>query len=170
MPIGKTFRAPRRQVLFKTLMRIGRFSTEVCIRDISSRGMLLLAHSPPPIGTYVKINVPALDVGGRVVWTGVRRFGINTRERLDVDAVISRLTQAAAKPVKLAEPANKIDKSILPSDGDDTQQIAVRSEFLAKTINFVAIAACSVISVAILSIILNRLFSYVFFGALSSAL
>jgi hypothetical protein len=61
---------------------------EICIRDISSRGLMLEANAPPPRGTYVEIVGAEQTIVGCVIWRKDRRFGIRTRDRIDVSAAI----------------------------------------------------------------------------------
>lgn len=82
-------RGPRRKVVVRARMRANGPVTDVCIRDISLRGMLLQASVPPPRGTYVEIMSTGLPVVGQVVWLKDRRFGVSTRDTIDVATVIN---------------------------------------------------------------------------------
>lgn len=64
--------------------------SDICIRDISSRGMLVQAATAPPRGTYVEILRPGGSVTARVVWSKDRRFGLQSRDRIDMDAILDR--------------------------------------------------------------------------------
>lgn len=55
---------------------------DVCVRNISTGGMLLQASRPPATGTYVEIMLLDTSVTARVVWAGERRFGVVARERI----------------------------------------------------------------------------------------
>ena len=81
-------REPRRNVVIQARMRSDGAWMDVCIRNISSRGFLLQAASPPPRGTYVEIFRGKHAVIGRVAWSKERRFGIHTQDRMNVDAII----------------------------------------------------------------------------------
>lgn len=85
---GLKDREPRRQVFFRARMRADGALSDVCIRNISSRGMLLQAAVPPPRGSYVEIFCPRHTIVARVVWVQDRRFGVHTRERMDIGAVL----------------------------------------------------------------------------------
>lgn len=87
---GMKPREARRVVLIQARMRVDGVWGDVCIRNISSRGMLLQAASAPPRGTYVEIFRGRHSAIARVVWCSDRRFGIHTRERMDVDALINK--------------------------------------------------------------------------------
>jgi len=85
---GLKDREPRRQVFFRARMRADGALSDVCIRNISSRGMLLQAAAPPSRGSYVEIFCPRHTIVARVVWVQDRRFGVHTRERMDISAVL----------------------------------------------------------------------------------
>lgn len=76
-------------------MRAGGPPVDICVRNVSSRGMLLQAASPPPRGTYVEILLPGHVVVARVVWTKDRRFGIHSRDRINVDAIAGKTDSQA---------------------------------------------------------------------------
>ena len=81
---GRTRAAERRKVLIRARLRAGNARLEVCIRDISPRGMLLQAAAPPRRGTFVEVSVGGFSIVGRVQWTKERRFGITTRDTIPV--------------------------------------------------------------------------------------
>lgn len=84
---GLKEREPRRQVFLKAQMGTGGRPADICVRNISSRGMLLQAASPPPRGTYVEIFLPRHTIVARVIWSKDRKFGVQTREPMNVDAI-----------------------------------------------------------------------------------
>jgi len=77
-------------------MRVGASYCDVCIRDISSRGMMLQAATPPSPGTYIEILRAAHVVVGRVVWAGDRRFGIKSQDRMNVPDIIGAIVAPRA--------------------------------------------------------------------------
>ena len=82
---GMIKRAPRRKVMIPARMRAGGGQVAICIRDMSTRAMLVETASPPPVGTYVEI-IGTHAITGRVLWVRDSRFGVGTREKLDVVA------------------------------------------------------------------------------------
>lgn len=87
-PAGTIDRSPRRKVLIRARMRANGPPTDICIRDVSRRGMLLQSHAPPERGTYVEIMQAGLPIVGQVIWSSERRFGISTRDAIDVAALV----------------------------------------------------------------------------------
>ena len=83
-------REHRHKVLARAQVRAGLLlPAEACVRDVSSRGMLIQSAFPPRRGTYVEIILARQTVTGRVIWSKGRRFGISTRERVDLGAIVS---------------------------------------------------------------------------------
>lgn len=68
-------------------MRAGGLPMDICIRDISSRGMLIQSGIAPPRGTYIEVITPTETIVGRVVWGDDERFGISTRDKVHVAMV-----------------------------------------------------------------------------------
>jgi len=82
-------REPRRKVLTKARIRIGASWADVCILNISSRGLMVRADAPPPRGTYLELRRGARVIIGRVMWAQQDRFGLSTQDELDVESIIA---------------------------------------------------------------------------------
>jgi hypothetical protein len=77
----------RRKVLIKARMRVVASWGDVCILNISSRGMQLQAARPPERGTYVEIRRGPHVIIGCVAWAKQHRFGIKSQDVLFIDAI-----------------------------------------------------------------------------------
>jgi hypothetical protein len=91
-------REPRRKVMIRAMMRADGPRTDVCVRDISARGMMIQANAPPPRGTYVDIDCAGHQIVGIIVWRRGHRFGVNSCERIDVPALARQLPPGIASP------------------------------------------------------------------------
>ena len=89
-------REHRRKVLIRAKLRAGGLPIDACIRDISSKGLMVQTRVPPPRGTYVEIIAGNQTIVGRVVWGNDMRFGIITRDRLPIDVIVGELRAPAA--------------------------------------------------------------------------
>jgi len=69
-------------------MRAGLAWADACIRNISSRGLLVQAQEAPLPGTYIEIRRGTHVIIGRVVWRKAGQFGVHTQEGLDLEAII----------------------------------------------------------------------------------
>jgi hypothetical protein len=79
-------------------MRAGDAYVDVCIRNISSRGMMLQTANPPPAGTYIEILRGAHTIVGRIMWTKDRRFGMQAAAHLDIPAIVNQQPQSRRRP------------------------------------------------------------------------
>jgi hypothetical protein len=68
-------------------MRVVASWGDVCILNISSRGMQLQAPRPPERGSFVEIRRGPHVIIGRVAWAKQHRFGIKSQDLLFVDAI-----------------------------------------------------------------------------------
>lgn len=91
-------REHRRKVLIRAKVRAGGLPIDACIRDISSKGLMIQARIPPPRGTYVEVVTGSQTIVGRVVWGKDMRFGILTRDKLHVDMIVGELRGPPPKP------------------------------------------------------------------------
>lgn len=82
-------REPRRKVVLSARMRVGATWGDVCILDMSSRGLLIQGSSAPPRGSYLEVRRGRHVIVARVVWAQDHRFGVSTQDRLNVDAIAS---------------------------------------------------------------------------------
>jgi hypothetical protein len=122
-----TAREPRRKVLIRATMRAGGPKTDVCIRDISSRGLMAQAGTPPPRGTYVDLDCAGHQIVGLVVWRRERRFGIQTRERINVAAVAGRIAPEILVPQRRGTRASA--PAFQRPGGGQSRVMAGRMEF-----------------------------------------
>lgn len=81
-------REPRLRCALKAHMRVDGSSVDIKIRNISCRGMLIQAESPPKPGARVEIKCPNKTVAAKVVWVSHRRFGVQTDEAMDINAIM----------------------------------------------------------------------------------
>ena len=132
-------REPRRKVLIRATMRAGGPKTDVCIRDISSRGLMAQAGAPPPRGTYVDLDCGGHQIVGLVVWRRERRFGIQTRERINVAALAGRIAPEVLAPKSPGGRASV--PGPVRAGGGQSRTLAARMEFA-----IVAIFAASLVA------------------------
>mgnify|MGYP001615477023 CR=1 FL=1 len=81
-------REPRIKVTIRATMRAGEPRMDVYIRDISPRGMMMMAAVPPPRGTYIEVIGVGQTIVGRVTWSKDQRFGVRMGDRLDLAATV----------------------------------------------------------------------------------
>ena len=131
---GRKARETRRQLFMRARMRANGAPVDVCIRNISSRGMLLQASDPPPRGTYVEIICPFHTIVARVIWAKDRRFGVQTRLPMDVSAVVG---DTAPRAPKSPSPAITLASWAGQRPISDIQRRLDRSRWLSSALEFV---------------------------------
>ncbi|HYJ53573.1 MAG TPA: PilZ domain-containing protein [Allosphingosinicella sp.] len=131
-------REPRRKVLIRARMRTDGLPMDVCIRDVSSRGLLVQASAPPPRGTYVEIDCGRCLLVARVIWRKDRRFGLESRERINVRALAGGGSAEPAGPGAARRPARASAGRV------------EASRYLAGTMEFALIAVFALALVAAL--------------------
>ena len=85
---------------------------DVCILNISSRGMQLQAARPPERGSFVEIRRGPHVIIGCVAWTKQHRFGIRSQDVLFVDAITAEPGDVEAQRRQPAYTA--IDQRVRP--------------------------------------------------------
>lgn len=131
-------------------MRIDGKWADVRICNISSRGLLLQSAEPPSRGSYIEIFKAKHTIVARVVWTKNQQFGIHTRERLDVGALINE----AAPANSTAPPRSSVPTERRANPRGRTAEGVVqrleRSRQISTAIEFGAIVVCGVVAAMIM--------------------
>ncbi|MDE0878836.1 MAG: PilZ domain-containing protein [Sphingomonas bacterium] len=107
-------------------MRVSDAWSDVCIRNISSRGMLVAAKTPPELGSCVEIRRGSQIIIARAVWKDGNYCGLRSQEKLPVQQIISepRLTK---KP-QVAMAAGDAAADRRNRDRDNAASIVERQE------------------------------------------
>jgi hypothetical protein len=135
-------REPRLTCVIKARMRLHGVWRDVCIRNISSRGMLIQAASAPPRGTYVEVYRGRHVIVARVAWSKDHRFGVHTQDRLNLDALLQEPDASGInyKDKLKAEPAFERRATPRPRQAD-LRWRAERSRFFSKALEFACVGA-----------------------------
>jgi hypothetical protein len=91
--------------MIKARMRVGAAWNDVCILNISPRGLAMQAAVPPPRGTYLEVRRGEQEITARVVWVNHHRFGVRTQDVLAVDRIIGQPEAPAQTPAAAARDA-----------------------------------------------------------------
>jgi hypothetical protein len=157
-------RETRQKVVLPARMRAGAGAVDVCIRDVSSRGMLIQAGVPPPRGTYVEILRPGYSVTGRVVWSKHHKFGIQARETIRIAAVLER--RSVPRPGGGEPPLNQSGPLRL-SPRADPAQLAARARARAALLQYAALGGAVTLGALLLACSLYRGLSGTFTDVIS---
>lgn len=84
--------------MIKARMRVGASWNDVCILNISPRGLAMQASAPPPRGTYLEVRRGDHEITARVMWVNRHRFGVRTQDVLAIEQIVNRPDLSAALP------------------------------------------------------------------------
>jgi len=146
-------------------MRAGAGQIDVCIRDISSRGMLIQAGVPPARGTYVEILRPGCSVTGRVVWSKHHKFGIETRGKISIPMVLDR--RAVPRDGGGTAPVNQGGGPVRLSPRADPAEQAARARARSAFLQYTALGGAVTVAALLLAFALYRGLSDTFADVLS---
>ena len=90
--------------MLRGTLRDSRGTREVRIGDISPKGLLGTCEKPPERGDVVDIAVGRHHLVGQVRWVAGRRFGVRSRERIDVAAIMG-VRKSKKPPPKFVQEA-----------------------------------------------------------------
>lgn len=79
----------RTRSALRALMRDSRSEREICIMDMSTRGLLATTANPPRRGEFVELAIGRNRLTAQVKWSSQRRFGLSLRERISVADLLS---------------------------------------------------------------------------------
>ena len=84
-------REARKPVMIVARMRVGARWLDARILNISSRGLMLHADDPPPLGSYLELRRGAHTIVARVMWSGDERVGVMSQDAICADELIRDL-------------------------------------------------------------------------------
>jgi hypothetical protein len=82
--------------MIKARIRVGATWNDVCILNISPRGLSMQASAPPPRGTYLEVRRGAHEIMACVMWANHHRFGVRTQDVLPIEHIINHPDRAGA--------------------------------------------------------------------------
>lgn len=134
-----TPREPRRKVFVKARIRIGGSWGDVCVRDISSRGLLLHSRSAPPRGTYIEVCRGSHRIVARVIWSKDQHFGVQAQDRISVDGFVGEPDSSGVDFASARKADPQFERRSSPRTAAALEQKAERSRRIAATLQFAAV-------------------------------
>ena len=123
-------REERRKVLIRARMRSCATWGDVCILNISSRGLQLQSARPPERGADVEVRRGPPVIVGRVAWSKQHRFGIRSQDALFIDAIIAEPDSAEAMRGPVAYvPAERRSAPRRAASADNSRLVGRAMEF-----------------------------------------
>ena len=119
--------------MIKARMRIGASWDDVCILNISSRGLSMQTAAPPPRGTYLEVRRGDHEIVACVMWANHHRFGVRTQDLLVIDDIISQPDHLAAAPAGTAAGALTPDRRRSPRSAVERHE---KSRMVSRAMEF----------------------------------
>jgi hypothetical protein len=138
-------REPRQMVIIPAQMRGDTAWSEVCIRNVSSHGMMLEMSRPPAPGSYVELRRASVVVVARVMWSESDRCGLRTQAKVDLSA-LSGTPAASAPQEQLAKDRSR-------GRFDPLATAANRAAMIGRSMQFVCGAVFGALLVSLLSLV-----------------
>ncbi|MEM6266424.1 MAG: PilZ domain-containing protein [Pseudomonadota bacterium] len=90
----------RTKIMVRANVRDAYERREICILDISTRGLLASASDAPVYGEFIEIEVDDKVLVGQVKWSKEGRFGVVFQQRISVISFLSGEKGSIALPRK----------------------------------------------------------------------
>lgn len=126
-------RAPRLKVMMDASFRSEADWAPGCIIDIGEGGLAMQAAEPPRRGAYIEVRRGTHSMIGRVAWANGRRFGIRTRDRIAVSALVGDEGGSEARARRQAAAAVAADWQ---ADRRPHEQHAQRNQLVGRALQF----------------------------------
>ena len=126
-------------------MRIVASWNDVCILNISSRGLLVYSTGAAEPGSFVEIRRGGQLVIARVIWRENQRMGLCSPDPVPVDAIISN--RALETAVQLCGNEAELERRQTPRNPDRSRARARAAEFLTMVLIGTAMAGAAAVYV-----------------------
>jgi hypothetical protein len=88
-------------------MRDGGSWSDLCILNMSSRGLMGRSAVPPRPGSFVEVRRGPYVIVARVVWTKEQMFGVSTQDVVPIDDIVANKAIPMAPPGGLPPPERR---------------------------------------------------------------
>jgi hypothetical protein len=137
---GLRQREERISVMIPSRMRVSNHWSDVCIRNISSRGLLVASSNPPGLGSYVEIRRGSHIIVARAVWTSGNYCGLRSQEKLPIQRIISEPCRAK-RPEVAIDGAPFVERRAAARSRDSLAEREQRSRRFASLFQFAVFGA-----------------------------
>lgn len=117
-------------------MRLEGGFSDVRIRDISSKGLLLEAEQAPRRGSYLEIHRGRHVIVARVVWSNAKRFGVLAQGRMNIGAIISEPDRSGTRKIDPVTQLQVERRSSPRPSAQDIAQRATRNRYTSAAMQF----------------------------------
>lgn len=118
-------------------MRVGASWVDVCILNISPRGLGMQCAVAPTRGSYVEVRRGAHVMIGCVAWSNGHRFGLRTQDLLVIDTIIREPDKSASNDPGPPAAARPIERRARPRTTQDRHD---GSRTIGRALEFACVA------------------------------
>jgi hypothetical protein len=137
-------REPRVRCVITARMRFNGSWSDVCVHNISSRGMLIQAGAAAARGSYIEVRRGQHVIVGRVAWSKGHRLGVRTQERLDIGAILREPDASKVNYEARIRSQPSFDRrSVYRLAKAEAGWKAEQSRFRSRALEFACVAAMS---------------------------
>jgi hypothetical protein len=131
---GMRNREERRKVLLRARMHSDAGWSDIAVRNISRRGMLICARQTLKPGDYVEIRRASYTIVARIVWAKDEQLGVRSQDPIDVGGLISVATGeqpgGTAKSGQLVTERRMADRQTTTDRIQQSRQLSSRFQFI----------------------------------------
>jgi hypothetical protein len=138
-------REERRRTMLRARMRSGAGWSDACILNVSLHGLLVYSNGAANLGSMVELRRGGQLVIARVVWRKNQRFGLCSKDELDVGSIVN--DEVAAAAAKASVDAVKVERRRRPREPDASRATGRAMEFVFVTAAASALAGWVALSV-----------------------
>lgn len=132
-------REDRISTLAPARVKHGQCWTDVTVRNVSRRGLMLQFRQPPARGTFIELRRGPCVVVGQVMWAEDDRCGLRTQDAIDITNFLA--AQSTAEPWQ----AGKVERRSQPRARH--ADIALRSQLLARALQAAGTSAIVLVGI-----------------------
>ena len=137
-------REDRQKVMITARMRCGGSWSDICVLNLSRRGLGIQAPDPPPRGSYVEVCRGPVIVVARVMWAKGHRAGLYSQDPIWIEGLLSE--QKPAKDCQTPAGGALIERRRVPRMGERHE--LSRTAGRAMEFTFIALAAAGMAAMA----------------------
>jgi len=114
--------------------------SDVVVRNVSRRGMLISCNQPIKRGSYIEIRRAHFTIVARIMWAAKDRLGARTQDPIDIEGLIAAATGQKIASGKTGDPAGG-----QPSLANERRTVdrSTQSRDLGARFQFVALIAAA---------------------------
>lgn len=148
-------REPRQRVILPVRLRLDNQWIDAQIRNVSSKGVMLVMKDPPPKGSFIEIRRgTTITIIGQVRWCASDRCGILAQDKINVSYLMSDKAQKDLSKDQAAFAERRATVRIITPE-EAAEHSRLKSQLLQRVFIIVAGVAGALFLASLLFDVLN---------------